>query len=175
MNGGASAEEQSSVGQSARLRTNSHPKFAMNLNDYANLPINPNDFALGYGPIDDLHADFYNELAAFETLADEAWLPQLEKLRAHLETHFTSENEMMKQFGPQAFSCHLTEHENVLKVVDEVLRRVRLGELTIGQNLVRELPVWFSHHVTTMDNVLAHTLKSETPAEEACSTGSCHP
>ncbi|RCS56877.1 hemerythrin domain-containing protein [Parvibium lacunae] len=128
---------------------------------------------LNYAPIDDLHQAFFEHLAAFEGLPEGvSWLAPLQALRTHLAEHFEAENEMMTQFGPEAFGCHKTEHTNVLKVVDEVLRRVAMGEWQIGKNLVQELPVWFEHHVQTMDNVLAHSMK-ESINQEDCRGASC--
>ena len=48
----------------------------------------------------------------------------------------------------------------------EVRRRVALGEADLGQRLAEEMPLWFEHHVDTMDNMLAQFMVKETAAQK---------
>jgi hemerythrin len=45
--------------------------------------------------------------------------------------------------------------------MSEVRRRVELGEADLGQRLAEEMPLWFEHHVDTMDNMLAQFMAKE--------------
>ena len=48
----------------------------------------------------------------------------------------------------------------------EVRRRVALGELDLAERLAEEMPLWFEHHVDTMDNMLAQFMLQETASQK---------
>jgi hemerythrin len=61
-------------------------------------------------------------------------------------------------FGPGG--CHTDEHDMILKVMREALRRGQEdGNLKLVRQLTGELAVWFDGHAKSMDAVLAMFLK----------------
>jgi hemerythrin len=61
-------------------------------------------------------------------------------------------------FGPGG--CHTDEHDMILKVMHEALRRGEQdGNFKLVRQLTGELAVWFDGHAKSMDAVLAMFLK----------------
>lgn len=111
--------------------------------------------------MDETHQEFV-ELCAALSLGEEhsPFLVRLDALIAHSIEHFEQENAWMKDFDFPPAGCHQGEHDAVLQVMQEVRRRYLEGETDLGQSLAEELPLWFEHHVDTMDNMLAQFLIS---------------
>lgn len=110
--------------------------------------------ALGYAPIDALHAEFDACVAALTDAPAERLPAALSALRAHLLRHFGDEQRWMRESEFPAFDCHQREHGKVLDVLAEVERRFTEGDEEVVRRLAAELPNWFSIHATTMDAAL---------------------
>ncbi len=110
--------------------------------------------ALGYAPIDALHAEFDACVAAFVDAPAERLPAALADLRAHLARHFGGEQRWMLDAGFPALDCHRREHDRVLDVLAEVERRFANGDEEVVRRLAAELPNWFAIHATTMDAAL---------------------
>jgi hemerythrin-like metal-binding protein len=110
--------------------------------------------------MDDTHREFVDMLAATETAPDDKLIDSFIDLLAHTEEHFSGENQWMQDvdFGPGG--CHTDEHEMILKVMREALRRGQTdGNLSLVRQLTGEIGVWFDGHAKSMDAVLAMYLK----------------
>jgi hemerythrin-like metal-binding protein len=118
------------------------------------------EFELGVAPMDDTHREFVNMLSELESCAAEDFGNRLEHFAAHTVAHFDQENAWMHASGFPPIRCHMGEHERVLRVIFDVLERVRGGELDLGRRLVAELPHWFEHHAATMDFALASYIRA---------------
>lgn len=118
------------------------------------------DFELGLAPMDGTHREFVAMLSELESCPDGEFVGLLERLAAHTVAHFDQESAWMHASGFPPIRCHMGEHERVLKVISEVLARVRSGDLELGRRLVAELPHWFEHHAATMDCALAAYIRS---------------
>lgn len=114
-----------------------------------------------YAPMDETHKEFVSLCAALSEDLPSTFLARLDALIAHSIAHFEQENQWMKENGFPPAACHQREHDTVLEVMTEVRRRVELGELDLGQRLAEEMPLWFEHHVDTMDNMLAQFMLKE--------------
>lgn len=110
--------------------------------------------ALGYAPIDALHAEFEARVAAFEGAPAAALPAAIAELRAHLVRHFGDEERWMRESEFPPFGCHKREHDKVLEVLAEVERRLAGGDEQVVRRLAAELPHWFALHATTMDAAL---------------------
>lgn len=114
-----------------------------------------------YAPMDETHQEFVTLCAALSEDQPDTFLARLDVLITHSITHFEQENQWMVEAGFPPAACHKREHDSVLEVMTEVRRRVELGEADLGQRLAEEMPLWFEHHVDTMDNVLAQFMIKE--------------
>lgn len=120
-------------------------------------PLRWNDaLLLGYAPMDDLHQEFVETVAALQAAA-EAELPlRLAAVAAHLRAHFKAEDRWMVETGFPARECHMDEHAAVLRSVDQVGELLAQGDATECRRLAEELVKWFPGHADYLDSALAH-------------------
>lgn len=112
--------------------------------------------SLKHDVMDETHQEFVALCGALSLNESEIpYLDRLDALIAHSIEHFEQENKWMREFAFPPAGCHQGEHDAVLQVMQEVRRRYAGGEHDLGQSLAEELPLWFEHHVDTMDNMLA--------------------
>ena len=110
---------------------------------------------LGYGPMDDVHAEFTQFVSEAMTCADSELAAYVHRIHAHLLPHFAAEDAWMRESEFPARNCHIDEHAAVLQSADEVLPLVQAGNLAIGRAFVRELERWFPSHTDYLDSALA--------------------
>ena len=118
------------------------------------------DLVTHMNQMDQTHREFVDLLAATELAPEDQLIAQFKALIAHTEEHFGGENQWMEdvQFGPGG--CHSGEHDMILNVMREVLRRgEQEGKLDQVRQITQELAVWFDNHAKSMDAVLAMFLK----------------
>lgn len=114
------------------------------------------DLSLELDYMDDTHREFVDLLAATELADDGALTEQFAALIEHTEDHFGSEDKWMKDTQFSSSSCHTTQHNVILEVMREVLRRGReKGDMAVMRQMAHELGIWFSQHAQTMDAALA--------------------
>ena len=118
------------------------------------------DLVMNMDKMDQTHREFVDLLAATELAPEDKLIASFIELIAHTDEHFTGENQWMQDvsFGPGG--CHTDEHDMILKVMREALRRGQEdGNLQMVRQLTGELAVWFDGHAKSMDAVLAMFLK----------------
>jgi hemerythrin-like metal-binding protein len=118
------------------------------------------DLVMNMDQMDHTHREFVDMLAATETAPDDKLIDSFIALIAHTEAHFAGENQWMDDvdFGPGG--CHADEHEMILKVMREALRRGQEdANLGLVRQLTGEIGIWFDGHAKSMDAVLAMYLK----------------
>lgn len=125
--------------------------------------------SLSYTPMDETHKEFVELCAALSENNPATFIQRLDQLIVHSVAHFEQENQWMAEGNFPPAGCHKQEHDSVLEIMREVRRRVEAGETDLGERLAEELPLWFEHHVDTMDNMLARFMANNTvsnsPAE----------
>ena len=118
------------------------------------------DLVMNMDKMDQTHREFVDLLAATELAPEDKLIASFIELIAHTDEHFSGENQWMQDvsFGPGG--CHTDEHDMILKVMHEALRRGEQdGNLKLVRQLTGELAVWFDGHAKSMDAVLAMFLK----------------
>lgn len=118
------------------------------------------DLVMNMDKMDQTHREFVDLLAATELAPEDQLIDSYKTLIAHTEEHFNGENQWMQDvdFGPGG--CHTDEHDMILKVMHEALRRGEQdGNLKLVRQLTSELAIWFDGHAKSMDAVLAMFLK----------------
>ncbi|MBU3737969.1 MAG: hemerythrin [Rhodoferax sp.] len=115
--------------------------------------------ALGLDYMDDTHREFVERLAQTEQAPDPDLLPLWDDVLAHTRWHFGREDDWMRDTGFAHGNCHAVQHEVVLKIMDEIQRRGRAGELSLVRDMCGELGTWFAQHAQTMDAALAMHLR----------------
>ncbi|MBI5721234.1 MAG: hemerythrin [Burkholderiales bacterium] len=118
------------------------------------------EFTLQQPRMDRTHQEFVDLLAAVEAAAPgEAADAALQTLLAHTEAHFEQEEDWMARLGFAGENCHSMQHESVLQVLREVVRRHGLAaDAALVGHLVAALAQWFPVHASMMDAALAMTM-----------------
>jgi hemerythrin-like metal-binding protein len=110
--------------------------------------------------MDDTHREFVDLLAATELAEDDNLRERFAALIAHTEDHFGGEDRWMKDTQFSSTHCHTTQHNVVLEVMREGLRRGReKGDMAVMRQMAHELGIWFPQHAQTMDAALALHLR----------------
>lgn len=122
----------------------------------------PDDHVLGYPQMDATHQEFIDCVAALITAEDAQVLDAFAQLKAHLIMHFDQEKTWMLETQFPASECHINEHNEVLKSVDQVEALLTSGDRLIHKRLAQELQNWFPGHTDYLDSALAHWLCKRT-------------
>jgi hemerythrin len=120
--------------------------------------------ALSHPQMDATHEEFVDLLAAADAAlaaSEPLLVERFEQLVAHTVAHFAQEDRWMAATGFAPENCHAFQHQAVLGVMQECLRRARPAQADVAADLaplraaVVELAVWFPHHAQMMDAALA--------------------
>lgn len=117
--------------------------------------------ALQHPQMDHTHQEFVELLADAEaalSLDSATLLARFDTLLAHTIEHFAQEDRWMQATGFAPGNCHSFQHQSVLQVMHECVRRAQDAERPDFEPLriaVRELAIWFPHHAQMMDAALA--------------------
>ncbi len=122
----------------------------------------PDDHVLGYPQMDATHQEFIDCVAALITAEDAQVVDAFAQLKAHLIMHFDQEKTWMLETQFPASECHINEHNEVLKSVEEVEALLKSGDRLIHKRLAQELQNWFPGHADYLDSALAHWLCKRT-------------
>lgn len=114
------------------------------------------DLRLGWAPIDTIHEEFVELLAALRTATEESMTDALAAVHQHSREHFASEERWMEETDFPARACHADEHAAVLASMEGVARRVAAGDFEAGRRLTNALVDWFPAHAEYLDSALAH-------------------
>lgn len=109
--------------------------------------------------MDDTHREFVDLLAAVEAASDATLLGHWAALIDHSVDHFGREDDWMQNTGFAASNCHGMQHDMVLQVMRECLKRGEGGDLAVVRGLAGELGTWFTQHAQSMDAALAQHLQ----------------
>lgn len=124
------------------------------------------DFEFSSPRMDGTHREFVQLLASLESAtqagAPTTCRPALDALAEHTLAHFGQEERWMACLGFEPENCHRMQHANVMKVLDEVRRRLDAeGDALdpgILPRLVQALADWFPAHALMLDAALAETM-----------------
>ena len=106
--------------------------------------------------MDDTHREFVNLLAATELADDDTLNERFTALIEQTQEHFGGEDKWMKDTKFSSTNCHTTQHNVVLEVMREGLRRgSEKGDMAVMRQMTHELAMWFPQHAQTMDAALA--------------------
>ncbi len=110
--------------------------------------------------MDNTHREFVDLLAATELADDDTVLERFSALIDHTDDHFGREDQWMKDTHFSSSNCHAMQHNVVLQVMREGLKRGQeQGDLKMVRQMAHELGIWFPQHAQTMDAALALHLR----------------
>lgn len=118
--------------------------------------------ALNNAQMDRTHEEFVDLLATTAAALpgpDADLLQAFDVLTQHTVAHFAQEDRWMAATGFAPANCHAYQHQAVLAVMQECVKRARDGNDFEPLRLaVDELAVWFPQHAQSMDAALAQHL-----------------
>ena len=110
--------------------------------------------------MDNTHREFVDLLAATELAGADPVLDRFSALIDHTDDHFGREDQWMKDTHFSSSNCHAMQHNVVLQVMREGLKRGQeQGDLKMVRQMAHELGIWFPQHAQTMDAALALHLR----------------
>jgi hemerythrin-like metal-binding protein len=136
--------------------------------------------------VDEQHRNIHAVVADLEAAGDDvdAIMGVLERLMAHVDTHFATEEDLMRRegFPGDQAEGHIAEHRKLTDGARDIVLGFRSGEITRGAPIVAFLCEWLTDHVHQKDRVLvdwvrargaaARRLDESAPdAPKACSAG----
>ncbi len=120
--------------------------------------------ALNNAQMDRTHEEFVDLLAACASALpgpDAGLLQAFDLLTLHTVEHFAQEDRWMAATGFAPANCHAYQHQAVLAVMQECVKRARDGaDFEPLRLAVDELAIWFPQHAQSMDAALAQHLAS---------------
>ena len=113
-------------------------------------------FLLGHAPLDDMHREFVEVVAALQTAPDADLPAALARVTDHLVAHFAQEDDWMQRTAYPATECHVNEHAAVLATAREMPTLLAAGRTDVCRRFAQELATWFPGHADYLDAPLAH-------------------
>ena len=110
--------------------------------------------------MDETHREFVDLLALVQQADDGSIVTCWSQLVEHTQEHFDREDAWMQQTAYATGNCHAMQHQVVLQVMREVLRRGQGGDAAIVRQIADELALWFPEHAQSMDAALSLHLRS---------------
>ncbi len=114
----------------------------------------------------DIINELYEQVVSYEKNPNDAIKTKIdEKYKEwinHTIGHFEGEEAAMKANNFPAYTFHKNEHENVLKIMDEIFAKWQeTNDIEVLKNyFTKELPAWLVNHIQTMDTVTGMFLKT---------------
>lgn len=119
-----------------------------------------NDYSVQVEQIDEQHkrlVNLINQLydALLEGKGKNSLAPILDELVDYTQTHFTTEEVMMKKCSYPKLEEHKTEHDTFTKTVKEFYARFQSGQAAISVELMEFLTSWLNNHILNVDKQYA--------------------
>jgi hemerythrin-like metal-binding protein len=87
--------------------------------------------------------------------ADKASLDDLlSQLLDHTRSHCSYEEQLMSQYDYPEYAAHRSEHERLIKHLEDLIGRYRKGDLLLSFAVMLELKGWATIHIEKSDKLL---------------------
>jgi hemerythrin-like metal-binding protein len=110
---------------------------------------------LAHEPMDRVHREFINLLAAAEGADDTDLVSAWGAVVDHTAVHFANEDRWMRETHFADAADHQLQHRVVLNLLRNGLAMARDGQLDAVREMALELDAWFAKHTQAMDAALA--------------------
>lgn len=116
---------------------------------------------VGFKPIDDMHHEFEDIVAALNDPAEADYGRHLLALHEHMLRHTALEERLMREEHYAHMSAHKREHDRFIEHLSEMRRRFDAGDIDGVRHYSQELMGWFAAHAQNMDAPLARWLRGQ--------------
>ena len=112
---------------------------------------------VGNETIDDTHREFVALATTLIRCSETTAMLHLTEIEAHILSHFENEQSMMERTNFPATDCHVDEHNEVIKAVQQVRELYSKKEIGLSdvKRLAQALIDWFPGHIVYMDSALS--------------------
>jgi hemerythrin-like metal-binding protein len=119
---------------------------------------------MGIGPIDYQHknlckfiSDFYS---SYEVLTNQKCVEFLSQLINHLDEHFKTEENYMKEYSDPGYISHKLEHERLTKKITDLLSSIEEKKEIISKDFLISMKIWFYNHYKFKDKKLGDHIQT---------------
>lgn len=118
------------------------------------------EMVLGNAQLDAVHHEMSDLLNVLAQTPETELLAVLDECIAHTRAHFDLEEGWMARLSFPAAGCHVSEHNQVFGVMQQVRDCVVEGDTQYAYVLAKELGAWLRIHASTMDYALTYFIDS---------------
>ena len=118
------------------------------------------EMVLGNAQLDAVHHEMSDLLNLLAKTPETELLAVLDECIAHTRAHFDLEEGWMARLSFPAAGCHISEHNQVFGVMQQVRDCVVDGDTQYAYVLAKELGAWLRIHASTMDYALTYFIDS---------------
>ena len=118
------------------------------------------EMVLGNAQLDAVHHEMSDLLNVLAKTPETELLAVLDECIAHTRAHFDLEEGWMARLSFPAAGCHISEHNQVFGVMQQVRDCVVEGDTQYAYVLAKELGAWLRIHASTMDYALTYFIDS---------------
>ena len=115
---------------------------------------------MGNAQLDAVHHEMSDLLNVLAKTPETELLAVLDECIAHTRAHFDLEEGWMARLSFPAAGCHISEHNQVFGVMQQVRDCVVEGDTQYAYVLAKELGAWLRIHASTMDYALTYFIDS---------------
>lgn len=119
------------------------------------------DIFVGFKPIDDMHREFEDIVAALNDPAEADYGRHLLALHEHMLRHAALEERLMREEHYEHLGAHKREHDRFIERLADMRRGFDAGDVEGVRRYSAELMGWFAAHAQNMDAPLARWLRGE--------------
>ena len=122
-------------------------------------------FGIGVDEIDNQHKTLLkllNECLQRGETAD--IIPLLKNLRIYVDTHFTTEEKLMRSINYPDFDLHQKQHHLLTAEVAKLEREVASGKINIKNSMISLLIEWYIRHILEYDKRIGAYVQSNKQA-----------
>jgi hemerythrin len=117
------------------------------------------DLFVGFKPIDDMHREFEDIVAALNDPAEADYGQHLLALHEHMLRHTALEERLMREERYDDLGPHKREHDRFVERLADMRRQFDAGDVDGVRRYAAELMDWFVVHAQAMDAPLARWLR----------------
>jgi hemerythrin len=89
----------------------------------------------------------------------------IDQLSAYVETHFKTEEDLMKSTSYPDYIAHKQEHDNLKEQSEKLIKLFGFGKVDLTATISKFLSDWLKHHIQGIDKKMIDWLKQHESAE----------
>jgi len=122
------------------------------------------NYETGHPVVDGQHRNLFKlinnlNLDLSDKESNQAFSDAIEILSAYVETHFKTEEDLMKSISYPDFESHKQEHDNLKEQSEKLIKLFRLDKVDLTATISKFLSDWLKNHIQEVDKKMIDWLK----------------